>query len=234
MGGFGSRFKKSSLEYAISIAEEGLGLSKLSLQETELLIHKHSRQGKINQSQLEYLANKLKFNIRNYGNNQNIESFFNRLSDNGEYELSTLLVLFILLSYGEPRLKAKLLFEAFDPDMRRIITVGVLKNMFDKIFKVTTELGKLVCADQSKYSNVVAISDHVNKLSKTRDYAFEDFKKEILGNTESISKKNFKRIILTARNGEFLDSVAFRLFLKNYVDKVATKYANPFARKSKK
>jgi hypothetical protein len=234
MGGFGSRFKNSSLEYAISIAEEGLGLAKLNLKETELLIHKHSSQGKINQSQLEYLANKLKFNIRNYGNNQKIESFFSRLSDKGEYELSALLVLFILLSYGEPKLKAKLLFEAFDPDMRRIITVGVLKNMFDTIFKVTIELGKLVCEDQSKYSNVAAISDYVNKLSRTCDYAFEDFKKEILGNTESISKKNFKRIILTARNGEFLDSVSLRLFLKNYVEKVVTKYANPFAKKLKK
>lgn len=234
MGGFGSRFKKSSLEYAISIAEEGLGLSKLNLQETELLLHKHSSQGKINQSQLEYLANKLQFNIRNYGNHQKIESFFNRLSNNGEYELSTLLVLFILLSYGEAKLKAKLLFEAFDPDMRRIITVGVLKNMFDTIFKVTIELGKLVSPNQSKYSNESTNSDHINKLSKTCDYAFEDFKKEILGNTESISKKNFKRLIVTARNGEFLDSVSFRLFLRNYVEKVVTKYTNPFAKKSKK
>lgn len=232
MGGFGSRFKNSSIEYAISIAEAGLSMEKLNLRETELVLHKYSSHGKINRNQLEYLAQKLKFSIHNYDTHQKIDLFFAKLSQNDEFELATLLVLFILLSNGEPQLKAKLLFEAFDPDMRRVMTVGVLKTLFDTVFKVCIELGRLVCPDQTKYSNQSANNDYIEKLSKTCNYAFDDFKKEIFGNAESISKKNFVRILSTVRNGEFLDTVAFRLFLKNYVDKVVTKYANPFAKKT--
>jgi len=236
MGCADSRLQGNSSEIAITFAEKGLRIDRLFVFLMDEKLRKYSDLGYLNQRQLEHLAKKCDFRIKNYENHPKIESFFNTLKtqEDGKYELRTIIVLFILLGRGDNQTKAKLLFEAFDPSFSKILSVSVLKQMFESIFYLSLTLGKLVVATQTPHSHGSRNDDYLHNLSYGKDPASDEFLNAIMkdNSSQQIDRKHFIKQIIKFENGNLLSSLGTRTYLKKYQSAGKPKYENPFIRKT--
>lgn len=236
MGCADSRLRGNSSEIAITYAEQGLKIDKVDVSLLDEKARKYSDMGYLNQKQLEHLAKKWDFRIKNYENHPKVEDFFNALKaqGNGNYELRTMLVLFILLGRGDNKTKAKLLFEAFDPTFSKILSVSTLKQMFESICYISLTLGKLVVATQTPHSHASRNDDYLYNLSNGKAQASDLFVNAIMkdNSSQQIDRKHFIKQIIKFENANVLSSLGTRTYLKKYQSAGHPKYSNPFKRKT--
>lgn len=236
MGCVDSRLRGNSSEIAITFAEKGLRIDRLDIAVMDVKLRKYSDHGYLSQKQLEHLAKKYNFRVKNYENHPKIEDFFTILKSQGDgkYELKTIILLFILLGRGDYKTKAKLLFEAFDPTYSKVVPVSTLKEMFDSLCYMAITVGKLVVATQTPHSHASRNDDYLYNLSNGKTQGYDMFLKEIMqhNSSQQIDRKHFVKQVIKFDDGNLLSALGVRTYLKKYQSAGQPRYSNPFKRKT--
>lgn len=206
MGCVGIRIKTSEENLLIE-EEKSLGIHLIPSQNLDTIFRKYSHLGKVNQAQLQRISATLNINIKNYDSHKHIDSMLNNLlRDSDHYLLKDLLVIGILLSEGEDKLKAALLFQAFDETLEEAIEITRLQG---HVFRLMADLSVRVLGSLA-YSPLIKenskMQNYLNKCKCAENlairYATDNIVKD--RSKQVISEEEFVNGLCSFRWGELL------------------------------
>ncbi|OMJ82385.1 hypothetical protein SteCoe_16922 [Stentor coeruleus] len=128
----------------------------------DIVHRKYSLGGKINQDQWEQIKSALNFpNDLSFS-----ESFYNSFCENGEYSLRGLVLLGILLSYGNFTDKALLIFEIMDLEYQNILTKADLESLVSELIDISVNKISLLVEQDAKVQKYIRSLKSVEERGK--------------------------------------------------------------------
>ena len=203
-------------ERYIMFAEEGLRFHKLDAIDIDSAFRKYNNKGFITQSQLIYLSETLEFLILNCGPHGHIQNFFHSIATKeGTYDMKDILLVAILLSKGKSSIKAKLIYEIFDPCFTHQIDINEVKSeiLFRMIDHSSRTLFNLVCSEMVKIETEGKIYKYKRKLKDSFEIALNDLASRLTIRGNIISQDTFVEVFSSYNNGELVTPTGIRKYL---------------------
>ena len=218
-------------ERCITAAEQGLGFHKINVVDIDNVFRKYSSNGIVTQSQLIYISNSLNFRILNSGIHTHIQLFFqSQKKSEGNYELNDLLLIALMLGKGKPGLKAKLIYEMFDPQLTHQLEISEIKEkIVRKMISLSANaLPSLVCSEFALPENEIKVHKYKKKIMDVVELAVEDLINKLLVRGKIISQDTFVEIFSTYLDGQLVTPTGIRKLLFDL------RLKNPKQRKSRR
>ena len=222
-----------SEERAVMIAEEGLFFHIHYASRIDSVVRKFSCNGKLNDSQLQRVADTLRIKTSNHGNHTKISLMFEKLQNDGEYDMKDLLIVGILLGKGTPSQKANLIYQVFDESLSNNIPIKKLKEqVFKKLCHHSVfTLGNLVSTGQSPISNELKTNKYISELSEVETLCINKLSEEIAQLQKDIDEEVFTSYMSKCMDGALVSATGWRTYLHQiYVSNPPRKkWPNPYS-----
>ena len=209
-------------ERQITLAEQGLNFYGVKVVDLDSVFRKYNSNGYLSQSQLIHVSNQLNFRILNYGQNMNIQGFFQSIkTKRSDYDIKDLLLIAILLGKGSADVKARLIYEIFDEHLTHQIDIEEVKSeIISRMINHSVKtLPNLVCTQMTEADVEMKILKYKNKLLDMFSAAIEDLAKKLIIRGNIISQDTFVEVLSTVYNGELVTTGGLRRFLQSLRNK---------------
>lgn len=214
MGCISDKEQVSSEEKSIILMEDQLEYFKNDCQSVDFIIRKYSSDHLINKAQMEDICTNLEIKIKNSEFCPLTEEFYSKFFQNGFYSIKDLLFLGILLSNGVSRIKARLIFEIYDPHCENSISEENLSDMIDTIAEISiNKLPTIVSNATNPPASQNAIQVYSGKLLNKFPAAKKKLLKMIIGEAKSISLEKFTEFFDSDETGRIFTPHGFRRFI---------------------
>jgi hypothetical protein len=216
MGCGGSREVLSDEEsYLVSHEHELLYNTQTSSQ-VDLVFRKYSYDNSLNTSQLTQAAIKLGIRIDNIGTCNQIKPLYTSLKTGGDNTpLQSLLLLGVLLTQGDPREKARLLFEIYDRVSQEEIKAAVVESLVMDLYEIAMiKLSGLV-GTKINSSEAAHTKQYLAKIDHIKGVAGKKLTEAIVGDAPAINKAEFIATLSSSRLRKVLTSSGFRGYFFN-------------------
>jgi hypothetical protein len=220
-----------SEETSVIEAEKGLRFHLQPAVRVDSIIRKFSANGKINKAQFEKISQILDLRIKNDFENTKIEETLNKLmTPEGYYDIKDWLVIGILLSEGQPGIKAALLYQVFDEDLTNSIGISrIQKEVLIKIIDHSYQtLPMLVTPKQGYIKN----EKYVSNMAEAKSLCIDSIGQRLSTNGPNVSETTFVEVFRTLFQGALTTSTGWRKFLiDNYAGShKKAAYESPYKR----
>lgn len=216
--------RNSSEETAVLVAEKALNFHLQQAARVDSIIRKYSPNGKTNPAQLGRIAEILGIVIFSNPPNTKIDDFFRKIISNEEfYDMKDLLVIGILLSQGDPAVKAGLLYQIFDEELTSRIPMNkITGEVLSKIIEHScSNLPLLVAQGQSLVTNTIKNEKYVNDMIQAKAMCIKNIGDKLAENGNNVTEATFVDVFSSFNQGSLTSSSGWRKYL------IDTFVANP-------
>mmetsp|Transcript_13677 Transcript_13677/g.25808 ORF Transcript_13677/g.25808 Transcript_13677/m.25808 type:complete len:261 (+) Transcript_13677:91-873(+) len=206
-----SRGDLSEPERAITQKEHDLGFESHRSERLDLVLRKFSHNEQLNDTQFAEAFKLLDLHAASTQSNTNIATFYNSLKVGSFYSLKYLLLVAVLLGEGSSRSKAKVLFEIYDFENSRKLSLEKVVHLCRDVFEVAVNKLTIV-SDTSK----PLVSDYIHKLRLNRGNAESSLKKLLIGDHPEVTLEQFIKAFDGEELEHFLKSHGARTYFFKY------------------
>lgn len=218
MGCLQSHIELSSEDKTIVDMELQLEFSRLQCTNVDYIIRRYSEKGEINKFQWDTIVGELEIKSKNYQHCPELEAFYNTFTNEKQCIITKeLLILGILLSSGQIRTKARLLFEIYDSENIKVIDRSCLEDLFEMLKKITIiRLPMLVNNNNEPLVGQRQIELYTRALNAKSKTAKNQFINLLSDGKAKITLEEFKVKFDIFENALLLSTFGFRNFLAQF------------------
>ncbi|OMJ91322.1 hypothetical protein SteCoe_6110 [Stentor coeruleus] len=218
MGCLQSHVELSREDKTIVDMELQLEYSRLQCANVDYVIRRYSENEEINKFQWDSIVAELGIKSKNYKHCPELEAFYNAFTNENQcISKKELLILGILLSSGQIRTKARLIFEIYDPENLKVIDRSCLEDLFEIIKEIAViRLPMLVNNSTEPLAGQRQIELYTRALNAKSQIAKNKFVKLFSDGKMKISLEEFKAKFDIFENALLLSTFGFRSFLAQF------------------
>ena len=219
MGCISIRDTKCKEEKAMMRIEQQLEYYKHSCVTVDKIIRKYSNDDSVSLLQWDGIVASLDIKAANSTIFPYAEKYYQYFLKDNSFNRKDLLFIGILLSTGIPRQKARLLFEIYDINCEKVISVKDIISIINSIAIISINVYSTLVDKQSEESDEAPkLTYYSEKLSNHIDEAKKRLVDEILLNNESITLATFINFFDNANHGKLLYPHGFRNYLASFIN----------------
>jgi hypothetical protein len=203
---------KPTEEEALHHAECALNFSSSSTSALDLTFRKFSHNNTLNPLQFARACALLNIPQESFGVFTNITSFYTSLKDSeGNYPLSSLILLAVLLGKDSAENKAKVLYHSIDNELIGFISDTKIKETIEKLFVFSIDLlGSLVSNGQSQFTSELRNAKYLSDLNSVKNNTCCKVIEFLLNGAKCLTEKEFVEKVSDYCGGQFLEASGIR------------------------
>jgi len=217
-------------EKAIQSMELELNFQKTHCHALDSVFHKYHSNGKINSEQWKHIGSLLGLRQKDSVLCPKVSEFYKHFKEKDHYDFTKALALGVLMSYGSPVSKAKLLFELFDRDCSKSLSFPEVYQMVSILIEISVKLIPLLVSDLAVPrlpASENMVRNYLDILEANLPYITQKLTITLVGGIgfEKVSQVSFVDQISSLEQGKLLTPKGIR----NWVYKLTLKVPpNPY------
>lgn len=207
--------------------EKQITFSKFTAEYLDLLLHKYSCSGFLNDKQWGIIVEILKLGSGRYIPSVPIRQFYDSFKTEQGYVQKDLIVLAGIMGTGDSAIKSKLIYQAFDIFDSKTLNENMIVDMFDTIYNISVEkIHVLAVSLIREHMLLETLEIYIDKLRNRKEKLKEKFIRACLNEKKNIILDRFVEVFEDPHMSILLNSSGFRQALLADKSKKLKKFDN--------